>query len=83
LGAGEGTAGPLPHQIWGLAEHCCKLSQGVRGKALAAVDFGGFGIWNPAECDLKQQLFSFRTSELKHLTFGIGTDVNVLILHVC
>jgi len=57
------------------------IPNGARGKAPAAVDFEAFGIWNPAECVLKRQLLSFKTSKLEPNLLslsGYGTDVNYI-----
>jgi len=40
-------------------------SESELGGGGSSVDFEGFGIWTPAECVLRQHLFSFKTSKLE------------------
>jgi len=61
---GREQPAPSPPAV-GLESTAVSSPNGVRGKAPVAHDFEGFRIWNPAECVLKQQLFSFKTSKLE------------------
>jgi len=55
-----GSNWPPSPPAMGLESAAVSSPNGVRGKAPAAVDFGGF-----AECVLKQQLISFKTNKLE------------------